>query len=256
MDLIAITRQVSSQIGSCELTHMQRQPINYTLAREQHHAYEQALNSFGLQVISLLPENDLPDSVFVEDTALVLDELAVLMRPGAQSRRREVLSVAQALQPYRQLNYIQAPATIDGGDILVVGKKVYVGLSSRSNHAAVSQLSGLLQPYGYSVIPIAVSGCLHLKSAVTLVAEAAVLLNPVWIERQFFSDYSIITVDPNEPYGANALLGPGGVMYPAGFPATAERLRRFGLEVIALDVSELMKAEGAVTCCSLIFRYN
>jgi len=250
--VIALTRQVSPQIGHCELTHVQRQPINCALASEQHRAYEQTLQALGLQVISLRPESDFPDSVFVEDTALVLDDFAVMMRPGAESRRGEVSSIARALQPYRHLYYLQNPATIDGGDILLVDQHVYIGLSSRSNHDAVSQLTEILEPRGYMVTPVEVHGCLHLKSAVTLVAENTLLLNPAWIDTRIFSDYSIIPVDPQEPQGANALLIAENVIYPAGFPGTAGRLRRHGLDVIELDVSELMKAEGAVTCCSLL----
>ena len=250
--VFALTRQVSSKIGHCELTHLQRQSINYALASEQHRAYEQTLQALGLHVVSLPPESDFPDSVFVEDTALVLDDFAVMMRPGAESRRGEVPSIAQALQPYRQLNYLQDPAIVDGGDILLVNQHVYIGLSSRSNHDAVIQLIEILEPRGYMVTPVEVRGCLHLKSAVSLVAENTLLINPGWIDTRIFSDYSIIPVDPQEPQGANALLIAEDVIYPAGFPGTAGRLRRHGLEVIELDVSELMKAEGAVTCCSLL----
>lgn len=251
--VIALTRQVSPQIGRCELTHLQRQSINFTLASEQHRAYEQTLQALGLHVISLPPEPDFPDSVFVEDTALVLDDFAVMMLPGAESRRGEVPSIARELQPYRQLYYLQDPAIVDGGDILLVDHHVYVGLSSRSNHDAVRQLTEILGPHGYMVTPVEVNGCLHLKSAVTLVAENTLLLNPAWIDTGIFSDYSIIPVDPKEPQGANALLIAENVIYPAGFPGTAERMRGYGLEVIELDVAELMKAEGAVTCCSLLF---
>jgi len=254
MNLIALTRQVSPHIGHCELTHLQRQPISCARASEQHRAYEQSIQALGHQVISLPPESDFPDSVFVEDTALILDEFAVMMRPGAESRRGEVPSIAQALLPYRQLFYIQHPATVDGGDILIVGHHVYVGLSSRSNLYAVNQLSEILEPCGYMVIPVEVSGCLHLKSAVTLVAKSTLLLNPAWIDTRIFSGYAIIEVDPTEPNAANAMLIAESVIYPAGFPATAERMRRPGLEVIELEMSELMKAEGAVTCCSLLFR--
>ena len=252
MNFIALTRQVSTQIEHCELTHLQRQPINYTLACEQHRAYEQTIQALGHQVISLPPESDFPDSVFVEDTAFVLDEFAVMLRPGAESRLGEVPSIARALHPYRQLYYLQDPATVDGGDILLVGKHVYIGYSSRSNREAVRQISEILEPRGYKVTPVEVRGCLHLKSAVTLALEDTLLLNPAWIDMRIFSDYSIIEIDPQEPHAANALMVGECVIYPAGFQVTAGRMRRLGLEVIELDVSELMKAEGAVTCCSLL----
>ena len=252
MNFIALTRQVSPQIGHCELTHLQRQPINYTLACEQHRAYEQTIQALGHQVISLPPESDFPDSVFVEDTAFVLDEFAVMLRPGAESRLGEVPSIARALHPYRHLYYLQDPATIDGGDILLVGQHVYIGLSSRSNREAVRQISEILEPRGYKVTSVEVHGCLHLKSAVTLASEDTLLLNPAWIDMRIFADYSIIEIDPQEPHAANALMVGESVIYPAGFQVTAGRMRRLGLEVIELDVSELMKAEGAVTCCSLL----
>ena len=252
MNFIALTRQVSPQIGHCELTHLQRQPINYPLACEQHRAYEQSIQALGHQVISLPPESDFPDSVFVEDTALILDEFAVMLRPGAESRLGEVPSIARALHPYRHLYYLQDPATIDGGDILLVGQHVYIGLSSRSNREAVRQISEILEPRGYKVTSVEVHGCLHLKSAVTLVAADTLLLNPAWVDMRIFADYSIIEIDPQEPHAANALMVGESVIYPAGLQVTAGRMRRLGLEVIELDVSELMKAEGAVTCCSLL----
>src|SRR5512141_1607168 len=164
--LIAITRDVSRSIANCELTHLARTPIDVERARRQHAAYEAALKGLGVAVLSLPEEPSLPDSVFVEDTALVLDECAVILRPGAESRRAEVGSIERVLRPYRQLFHIQAPARVDGGDLLRVGKDVYIGLSTRSDTNAAEQLEALLQPFGYDVHVVEVNGCLHLKSAV------------------------------------------------------------------------------------------
>jgi dimethylargininase len=148
---IAITRQISPRFNECELTHLDRQPIDLDLARAQHHAYEAALRALGCDVISLPPEPDLPDSVFVEDVALVFDEVAIITRPGADSRRPEAELIAPALSLHRTLFTIEAPGILDGGDVLRVGKTVYVGLSSRSNRSGVEQPQKILAPYGYTV---------------------------------------------------------------------------------------------------------
>ena len=248
-----MTRAVSPAINDCELTHLNRQPIDVTEAQVQHMRYEQALAELGCQIISLPPERGLPDSVFVEDGAIVLDEIAIITRPGAPSRRPETQSLAAALTPYRTLKHITDPGTIDGGDVLRLGKQIYVGLSTRSNTAAVEQMQAALTPYGYDVIAVEVAGCLHLKSAVTQVADEAVLLNPAWIDPILFADKKIIEVATDEPHAANAVLVNNTVLMPAQYPKTAQRLRNRGLSVVTVDVSELVKAEGAVTCCSLLF---
>lgn len=250
----AITRQVSSSINQCELTHLARSPINLTLARQQHYAYETALETAGCQLIRLPEEPSLPDSVFVEDTALVLDEIAIITRPGAASRRPEMDSIAAALAPYRKLIEINAPATVDGGDVLRLGKSIYVGLSSRSNQQAVEQLTAALHMYGYQVQPIQVRDCLHLKSAVTQVAEDTLLVNPLWIDPSIFGNWNIVEIDPAEPYAANAVWIDDTLLYPDCYPATLHKLEAAGMKIYAVNVSELIKAEGAVTCCSLIFR--
>lgn len=251
--LIAITRQVSPAIGNCELTHLERAAIDVPLAQSQHHEYEACLAALGCEVRHLPAEPDLPDSVFVEDVAVVMDELAIITRPGADSRRPEAASIARALEPYRKLFYIKAPATVDGGDVLRVGKTLFVGLSSRSNPRAIEQMQNLLRPYGYTVKGINVKDCLHLKSAVTRVAEDTLLINPNWVDARTFGDLKLIKVDESEPYAGNALLIGETVIYPTSFPRTRVRLEAHGISVMTVDVSELAKAEGAVTCCSVIF---
>jgi len=256
--VIAVTREVSPVMENCELTHLSRQPIDIGLARRQHQAYEDALQMLGCQVQRLPPEPSLPDSVFVEDAAVVFDEIAIITRPGAVSRRPETASVARALNPYRRLRLIEAPGTVDGGDVLCVGKNVYVGLSSRSNTSAVEQMQNFLAPYGYVVQGVEVRGFLHLKSAVTLIAQDTLLINPAWVEASIFGMLRILEVDPREFYAANALWIGEGVIYPANFPHTRQRietlLEKRNMRLYDVDVSELQKAEGAVTCCSLIIR--
>jgi dimethylargininase len=252
--LIAITRQISPRFNECELTHLVRQPIDLELARAQHRQYEAALRELGCEVISLPPEPDLPDSVFVEDVALVFDEIAIITRPGADSRKPETESIARALAPYRMLRTIEAPGALDGGDVLRVGQTVYVGLSSRSNQSGVEQTQEFLAPYGYTVTGVEVTGCLHLKSAVTQVSEDTLLINPAWVARSIFGDMKFIEVDESEPSAANAVWINDAVIYPAGFPKTRRRLEEAGLNLKIVDATEVAKAEGAVTCCSLIFR--
>jgi dimethylargininase len=260
LTIIAITRQVSPNIARCELTHLERQPVDYARAAAQHGEYEQALRSLGVQIIQLPAEANLPDSVFVEDAAIVLDELAVITRPGAASRRPETASIAAALQPYRPLLYIQPPATLDGGDVLRLGRQLFVGLSSRSTPAAIEQLGELLEPYGYCLEGLHLRDCLHLKSAVTQVAPQTLLINPRWLGEgelaRAFTGWQIIEVDPQEPFGANCVWLAQGLIYPLAYPRTRARLESAGLRVVTVDASELAKAEGGVTCCSLLFLDN
>ncbi len=251
--LIAITREVSSSIADCELSRIERQPIDLNTARRQHTAYEETLEAFRCLVHHLHEEPDLPDSVFIEDTAVVLDELAVITRPGAESRRAETESAAEALKPFRELYFIEPPALLDGGDVLVTGKNVYVGLSSRTNPEAAAQLREKLKPLGYEVKEVMVAGCLHLKSAVTRVLPETLLVNPQWVDPGVFKGMRIIEVAPQEPMAANALMLPDTVIYTGGFPRTAEKLEAEGACLTPVDLSELRKAEGGVTCCSLVF---
>jgi dimethylargininase len=252
--LIAITREVSRSIVDCELTHLERVPIDLENARRQHHAYQAALQMLGVEVHALPEEPDLPDAVFVEDTAVVLDECAVITRPGADSRKPESESITRALAPYRTLYTVQAPGTVDGGDVLTVGKDIWVGLTERSNRAAIDQMQTFLKPYGYTVRGVSVTGCLHLKSAVTQAAENTLLINPNWVRKEDFPGMQFIDADPSEPYAANVLLVGGTPIYQPAFPKTLARLEAAGIHPVLVDASELAKAEAALTCCSLIFK--
>jgi dimethylargininase len=252
--LIAITRLVSPAISRCELTHLERVPIDLALARQQHRAYEETLRGLGVEVHSLPEEPHLPDSVFVEDTAIVLDECGLLTRPGAGSRQPETESIARALAAYRKLFTIQAPGMLDGGDVLTAGKTIFVGLSSRSNQAAINQMQAFLNPFGYTVKGIRVTGCLHLKSAVTQVAAGTLLVNPAWVDTLNFPGMELIEIDPSEQYAANALMVGGTVLYQPAFPKTLAHLQAAGIHPVLVDESELGKAEGALTCCALIFK--
>jgi dimethylargininase len=251
--LTAITRAVSRSIINCELTHLERIPIDIENARRQHHAYEEALRALGVNVHPLPEEPNLPDSVFVEDAAIVLDECAVLTRPGADSRKPEIESIAQALAPYRTLYRVQPPGTVDGGDVLTVGKQIFVGLTTRSNQSAIDQMQAFLKPYGYTVRGVPVTGCLHLKSAVTQAAGNTLLINPAWAQKSDFPGMDFIEIDPSEPSAANVLLVGDKTIYQPAYPKTIARLEAAGIHPLLVDASELAKAEGALTCCSLIF---
>jgi dimethylargininase len=249
---IAVTREVSSAMSHCELTHLERAVIDIDLARRQHDAYEQALRNAGCRIERLPEEPGLPDSVFVEDTALVLDEVAVITRPGARSRRAETASIAAALGRYRKLVRIERPGTLDGGDVLRIGRALHVGTSSRSNASGLEQLRALLAPFGYRVRAVPVTGCLHLKTAVTQVADDRLLINSRYVEPGHFPMMQCTEVDESEPLGANALRVGAGVILPASQPRTGDILRRQGIAVHTVDMSEMEKAEGGVTCCSLL----
>ena len=251
--LIAVTRAVSPRLAECELTHLPRDPINVAKAIADHERYEAALRSLGVRVVRAPEEPALPDGVFVEDAALVFDEVAIITRPGAPSRRPEIESMAGVLSGYRSLQRIQPPGTLDGGDVLVVGRQIYVGLSSRTNHDGLAQLETLLSEWGYEVISVPLNGCLHLKSAVTQVADNLLLINARWVRPACFGSIETVTVAPSEPAGANALRIGTAVIYPTHHPETAERLERAGLHVVRVPCTELAKAEGGVTCCCVVF---
>jgi dimethylargininase len=251
---VALTRSVSPSIARCELSHVARAPIDFERACAQHEAYERHLEEMGCRLLRLPAAPDLPDAVFVEDTALVLNEVAILARPGASSRRAELPTVREALSRWRPLREISAPATLDGGDVLVAGKRVFVGRSRRTNPVAIEQVRTFVAPFGYDVQAVPVNGCLHLKSAVAALTERSVLVNPAWTDPRAFEEFDVLLVDPGEPFAANAVRIGDTLLVGEGFPRTLERLRDAGLDVRVVDLSELAKAEGAVTCCSLILR--
>ena len=222
------------------------------IAETEHHGYVHALKELGCAVLELPAEPDLPDSVFVEDTAVVFPEAALITNPGADSRKPEVVSIIQALTPYRELLRVQPPATVDGGDVLVLGKQIYVGMSTRSNRGAVDQMNELLGRFGYQAHAVELHDCLHLKSAVTKVDSTTLLINRNWVDVEHFEGHDLIEVDASEPFAANCLPINGRIIFPTAFPLTAEKLERRGFKLRQVVVDELAKAEGAVTCCSLI----
>jgi len=251
--LTAITRAVSPALANCELTFVDRQPIDIAKAQQQHSAYEHLLAKLGIHVHSLAAEPNLPDSMFVEDPAIVLDETAVILPLGTKSRQPEAESLAKALVPFRKLAHITAPAAIEGGDILRIDRTLYVGQTTRTNAEGVRQLAAILAPHNYKVVPVPVTGCLHLKSAVTYLGRNTLLANRPWFDTKPFANFQWVDVDPAESHAANALAISHTVIFPASFPKTRVRIECAGFHVTPLDISELQKAESGLTCSSLIF---
>ena len=252
--MIAFTRPVPDSLAECELTHLARQRIDVGNARLQHAEYEATLRSLGCDVRQLAPLHAHPDSVFIEDTALVLDECAVITRPGAESRRGEIEGVEAALKPLRRIYHIEAPGTLDGGDVVKVGKRLYVGASTRSNEDGARQLADALSPHGYSVKRVPMRGCLHLKTAVSTLPNTVLLIDPRCVDAEDFDGARCVHVHHDEPEGANVLVVGDVVVIPASAPRTRESLAQAGYRMIELDASELAKAEGGLTCCSLLLR--
>jgi len=199
-------------------------PILFDRALAQHAGYADALRTLGARVVALPPEPDLPDAVFVEDIAIVLDELAVMTHPGAESRRAEVASVARQLETYRQLQWITAPATLDGGDVLTIDRTLYVGQSSRTDQARIEQLRAIVSRYGYAVRAVAVHGCLHLKSAASYLGGGRLLANTEWVDPAAFEAREIVEVDVEEPQGANTFRVGDALMMSDAYTRTRKRL--------------------------------
>jgi dimethylargininase len=256
MTTIAITRRPSPLLEGGERTHIGRDAIDFARALAQHEGYRAALAELGAKVARLDDADEFPDGVFVEDTALVLDEVAISMRPGAESRRPEVTGIVGALMQYREVITIGAPATIDGGDIVVAGKRILVGRSERTNEAGVHALAGLTQPFGYSVRGVSMHGCLHLKSGCTALPDGRLLINRSWIEARDLGDFDLVDVPAAEPWGGDVAFVGDTVVAAAAFPRTLEALEAHGYAVRPVDVSEFAKAEGGVTCMSLIFQVS
>lgn len=243
---------MSPHIADCELTHVTRVPINPRLASAQHHDYCQALAGLGARVEWLAPLPQHADGVFVEDTAVVVDEVAVIARPGVASRRPETASMAAALERYLPLEHLPDDACLEGGDVMRVNRTLYVGRSARTNEAGVTSLARTLAAYGYQVCGVELRGCLHLKTACTFVPPGILVFNPDWIDPTLVPGLRPIAVDPAEPFGANTLTLGGVTLVGAQFPRTRQRLEAAGVRTRAIDLSELAKAEGALTCSSVI----
>jgi dimethylargininase len=249
---VAITHIPSPLMENCELTFVDRQAIDYDRALEQHRGYCAALRSAGIEVVTLDINRNLPDCVFVEDTAIVLDELAVLCSMGAASRRAEPAGIEPELGKYRTVKRIGLPATIDGGDVTLAGRTLLVGNSSRTNRAGIEALRDLVVPYGYNARAIDLRDCLHLKSACTALPDGALLINPQWIHEDALANFELVRIPPNEPWAADVLSIGERVFVAAGNDRTAQIIASRGFAVVTIELGEFAKAEGGATCLSLI----
>ncbi len=254
--LTAIIQRPSPRIADCELTYLPTQTIDNYNAIDQHRSYEDMLRGCGVAVMAMEANLHLPDSVFVEDTAVVLDELAIMTPMGVASRQAESEIVAATLQHHRPLAWIAPPARIEGGDVLRIGHYLFTGRSTRTNTAGIEALKTCVQSYGYSVIAVDVSGCLHLKTGCTALDEETVLINPDWVDPAPFKAFDRLSVPPEEPFGANILKIGDVICVHAGFERTKERIARRDYRTSVTDVSEFLKAEAGLTCMSLIFESN
>lgn len=253
-ELIAITRAPSPRMHACERTYVDEAPIDAALASRQHEGYEGALRACGARIVRLDGDCDLPDCVFVEDTAIVLDEVAVLMSMGARSRRGEVPAIEAALRDFRPIERVVMPATIDGGDVVVSGRDVFVGLSRRTNQAAVDFLGRVLRRFDYRVTGVPVHRVLHLKSACSALPDGRMFVNADLIDASPLAHRGLVPVPDGEELAGDVLVIGDRIIVSDAFPASTARLSSLGWTVIPVSVSEFAKAEGGVTCMSLVFR--
>jgi dimethylargininase len=227
---------------------------DHDLALEQHREYISALESCGLSVKVMPADERYPDSMFIEDTALLMPRCAIATHPGAASRQGEVTAVAQELgNYYDQVKTIQAPGTVDAGDIMMVGDHCYVGLSERTNRVGASQMIELLQTYGYTGSMVPISESLHLKSSVSYLENNQLVVTGELCDKVDFADFEQLQIESTESYAANCVWINNQVLVAAGFPESCDRIRALGLAVIELDVSEFQKLDGGLSCLSLRF---
>jgi dimethylargininase len=251
--MIALTHLPSPHLERCQLTFLGRTPVDYDRAVQQHRDYCRVLDACGVPVRTLDVNRHLPDCAFIEDVAIVLDELAVLASMGAESRRLEPAGIEPELRPFRKIFRVEAPATIEGGDVLAVGRTLLAGLSSRTNAAGVDALEAIVRPKGYSVVRVPVHHCLHLKTACTALDGRRLLVNPAWLDVQALKGWDLVRVPEGEPWAANTLPVGRHVCLAAAHVRTADLLDGLGFQVRTIDLSEFAKTEGGVTCLSLLF---
>ena len=251
-DTIAIVREVPDSFQKCLTSFHTKVQIDVALAKHQHQQYCATLASLGLKLIRTEADDTLPDGCFTEDTAIVVDDFAILTIPGAPGRIPETIEIEKILSPLKTIVHITKPGTIDGGDVLKIGKKIFIGNSARTNEEGIRQVATVVYPEGYQVIPVKIQNTLHLKSVCTYLGKGCILLAEDYLDETFFLEYEMIIVPKDEEYCANCLVVSGNVLIPKGFPKTKGLIERKGFPVVELDMSEIEKAEGALTCLSVI----
>lgn len=250
--MLALTHLPSPKMQACQRTFVAHEVIDYAQALSQHAAYCDVLRACRAKVVTLDVNAEHPDGTFIEDTAIVLDEVAVLTSMGTPARREEPRGIEPVLREHREVTRIEPPAKIEGGDVLRVGRRLLVGQSARTNGAGITMLAGLVEPYGYTVQAIPVQKCLHLKTGCTALPDSRLLVNPAWIDRTSLADFDIVEVPSAEPWGANVCVVNSSVLLAAEHVRTAELIDSLGFNVQPVELSEFAKAEGGVTCLSLL----
>lgn len=249
----ALVRGVPGTYHNCVSDSPGAGSIDVDLAQRQHQLYCSALEGQGLQLIEINPDNDLPDCCFVEDTAIIAGGTAIITRMDTPSRAPETAATQMVLEKHKITREIKIPATLDGGDVMKIDKKIYIGLSTRTNQEAVEQVQSLVQGEGYQVIPVNVNDILHLKSACTYIGQGCVVLSRGHVDPCVFSQYKIITIPQEESYAANCLAVNGRVLIARGYPRTREMIEKLGFETLELDMTEFKKGNGSLTCLSVLF---
>jgi dimethylargininase len=250
----AITRGVSRKIAACELTYRSREEVNYEKAATQLERYCELLREWGLDLMPLAASDSYPDCCFVQDTAVVLDEVCIIASMGAPARRGEVSEIEKLITPFRTIRRIFSPATLDGGDVVQFGKRLFVGLSSRTNARGIAALGRIVEAFGYTVVPVTVKGGLHLTTGCGIVNDETVLLNPRWLDASAFKGLRQLHVSEKEPWAANTIRVDDAVCLEEGAPRTLDLVQPHVGSIDTLDISEFRKAEGSLSCLSLIFK--
>lgn len=253
MGKYAIIRGVPNTYEKCITSRTFENKIHAELAREQHMQYCEILEQLGLTLIIIQPDDRFPDCCFVEDPAIVIGEIAILSRMGAKSRIGEEIQVGNTLSKYKEVHQIKPPGTIDGGDVLRIDEKVYIGLSERTNHFAIQQVHTIISDYGYRVIPVKIRNILHLKSACTYIGNNYIVMFPGHFDDRIFSEYDKIIIGEREAHSANCLSVNGKVLVQKGYPHTKSLIENEGFETVEIEISEFRKGGGSLTCLSIIF---
>jgi dimethylargininase len=250
----ALTRGVSRNINACELTYRSRESIDFIKAKVQLERYRELLRKWNVNLINVPPNDSYPDCCFVQDTAIVLDEICIVASMGAATRRGEVSEVERQLSQLRKIGRILSPATLDGGDVIQVGRRLFVGLSSRTNARGIAALSRLVEDFDYTVVPVTVSGGLHLTTGCGVINEETVLLNTNWIDASSFKGLRQLHVPEQEPWAANTIRVEDAICLEEGAPRTVDLAQPYAGTIDTLNISEFRKAEGSLSCLSLIFK--
>jgi len=251
--ITVVTHVPSPALQECELTFVKSEPINIAKATLEHDNYCRMLEQCGARVVRLEENILLPDSVFVEDPVIVFDEVAVLTSMGVESRRLELAALGKYFRQYRNVKQITLPARIEGGDVLKIGRRIYIGESARTNAAGIHELEKIIEPFGYEVVPVKVSGCLHLKTGCTALDANTILINSAWVDILPFSEFKIVETPQEEPFGANVLPINDTICMNDAFPETKELVVSLGYNVVSTDITEFVKAEAGLTCMSVPF---